>query len=191
MIRDARIEDLPRLLEIYNYEVENGTATFDEKQESYEERKEWFMCFQGRYPLLVEELDGRVTGYAGVCQLLPKPAYDISGEVTLYIAQECQGKGSGERLMLALLERVKTDARLVSLFSLITSTNAGSIHLHEKVGFEHDGVLRQSGMKFGQYLDVEIYRYDVRRNCDTMMPGSKGHTTHARMRLDDFGTRET
>ena len=38
IIRPALETDLPRLLEIYNEEVEHGTATFDTKPLSLEER---------------------------------------------------------------------------------------------------------------------------------------------------------
>ncbi len=162
MIRDAVIEDLPELLEIYNYEVLNGNATFDEVEETYGQRKEWFSHFTGKYPLLVEVRDGKVVGYAGAYELFPKPAYHISAEVTLYIAKEFRGQGIGERLLGALIERVKGEGQIEALFSLITATNEGSIRLHEKMGFSHDGVLRSSGIKFGERLDVEIYRLDVR-----------------------------
>lgn len=159
MIRDARSEDLQELLDIYNYEVLNGNATFDELPKTYEQRMEWMSHFTGKYPLLVEEIDGRIAGYAGAYKLFPKPAYDISAEVTLYIHQDFRGQGIGERLLRALLERVKKDEQLFSLFSLITGTNKASIRLHEKLGFEYGGVLKNSGVKFGELLDVVIYRY--------------------------------
>ena len=39
MIRRAKIEDLHEMLDIYNYEVVNGVATFDEVPVTYEQRK--------------------------------------------------------------------------------------------------------------------------------------------------------
>lgn len=161
MIREARLTDLQELLDIYNYEVINGNATFDEVPKTYEQRKEWFSHFTGKYPLLVEELDGRIAGYAGADKLFPKPAYDISAEVTLYIHRDFRGQGIGERLLKALIERVKRDGQLESLFSLITGTNQASIRLHEKLGFEYGGVFKRSGVKFREHLDVVIYRYDT------------------------------
>lgn len=161
MIRDAVIQDLPALLEIYNYEVMHGNATFDEEEKTYEQWKEWFSHFTGKYPLLVEETEGRIAGYAGVHKLFPKPAYDISAEVTLYIGKEFRGQGIGGSLLRALLERVREDGKLESLFSLITGTNEASIHLHEKAGFTHSGTLPYSGMKFGERLNVEIYYYNL------------------------------
>lgn len=163
MIRQGRIEDLPRLLEIYNYEVIHGVATFDEVEKTYEQRLEWFNHFGEKYPLLVEERDGIVAGYACAWKLFPKPAYDISAEVSVYIAPEFRGQGIGEQLLRALIYRAKTNGELESLFSLITGTNKISIHLHEKLGFTCDGVLHNSGVKFGEHLDVKIYRYDIKK----------------------------
>lgn len=163
MIRRAVIEDLPQLLEIYNYEILHGVATFDEKEKTYEERKRWFEQFTGKYPLLVEEREGKIAGYVGAYKLFPKPAYDISAEVTLYISPEFRRQGIGELLLKELLEVVKNEGEIEQLFSLITGTNIASKRLHEKLGFEYDGVLKKSGRKFGERLDVDIYRYETRK----------------------------
>ena len=42
IIRKAKKEDLKELLDIYNYEVEHGVATFDLETKTLEEREEWF-----------------------------------------------------------------------------------------------------------------------------------------------------
>lgn len=159
MIRRAKIEDLHEMLDIYNYEVVNGVATFDEVPVTYEQRKEWFNVHKGKYILLVEEQDGKIAGYASVSKLFPKPAYDISGEVSVYVGKDFRGQGIGKALLKELLVQTEKEGNFVSLFSLITGTNEASIHLHEKLGFTYAGVLKESGMKFGKHLDVLIYRY--------------------------------
>lgn len=159
MIRRAKIEDLHEMLDIYNYEVVNGVATFDEVPVTYEQRKEWFNVHKGKYILLVEEQDGKIAGYASVSKLFPKPAYDISGEVSVYVGKDFRGQGIGKALLKELLVQTEKEGNFVSLFSLITGTNEASIHLHEKLGFTYSGVLKESGMKFGKHLDVVIYRY--------------------------------
>lgn len=159
MIRRAKIEDLHEMLDIYNYEVVNGVATFDEVPVTYEQRKEWFNVHKGKYILLVEEQDGKIAGYASVSKLFPKPAYDISGEVSVYVGKDFRGQGIGKALLKELLVQTEKEGNFVSLFSLITGTNEASIHLHEKFGFTYAGVLKESGMKFGKHLDVVIYRY--------------------------------
>ena len=159
MIRRAKIEDLHEMLDIYNYEVVNGVATFDEVPVTYEQRKEWFNVHKGKYILLVEEQDGKIAGYASVSKLFPKPAYDISGEVSVYVGKDFRGQGIGKALLKELIVQTEKEGNFVSLFSLITGTNEASIHLHEKLGFTYAGVLKESGMKFGKHLDVVIYRY--------------------------------
>jgi phosphinothricin acetyltransferase len=36
------------------------------------------------------------------------------------------------------------------------SANAGSIGVHRALGFEHTGLLRSAGWKFGRWLDVVL-----------------------------------
>ena len=137
-------------------------ATFDEVPRTYEQRKEWFDAHQGKYILIVKEVDGKVAGYASVSQLFPKPAYDISGEVSVYVAKEFRGQGIGKELLKELLKLTKEEGNFDSLFSLITGTNEVSIHMHEKLGFEYAGILKNSGVKFGKHLDVAIYRFALK-----------------------------
>ena len=59
LIRKARQEDLPQLLEIYNHEITHGVATFDLEPLTLKERQAWFDSHQDeRHPLLVAEEDG-------------------------------------------------------------------------------------------------------------------------------------
>lgn len=162
MIRRAKIEDLPELLDIYNYEVKHGVATFDEIEQTYEQRKKWFDDHQGKYILIVKEINGKIAGYASVSKLFLKPAYDISGEVSVYVGKDFRGQGIGKELMQELLAIVKEEGNFESLFSLITGNNEASIRLHEKLGFEYAGILKNSGVKFGKHLDVAIYRFAMK-----------------------------
>lgn len=62
-IRTAAESDLPALTEIYNYEVTNGTATFDIRPKTVVERAEWFYEHnKDNHPLIVAEDGGKVFG---------------------------------------------------------------------------------------------------------------------------------
>lgn len=62
-IRTAAESDLPALTEIYNYEVTNGTATFDIRPKTVVERAEWFREHnKDNHPLIVAEDGGKVFG---------------------------------------------------------------------------------------------------------------------------------
>ena len=79
IIRPALETDLPRLLEIYNEEVEHGTATFDTKPLSLEERLVWFKAHnKDNHPLIVLEQDHTVWGYASLSTFNPLSLIHIS-----------------------------------------------------------------------------------------------------------------
>ena len=67
----------------------------------------------------------------------------------------------GKRLGLALMERLIAAARQRQVHVMvggIDTANQGSIALHEKLGFEHAGTIRQAGFKFGRWLDLGFYQ---------------------------------
>lgn len=43
----------------------------------------------------------------------------------------------------------------------IDSSNAGSILLHETLGFVYSGTIRKAGYKFGKWLDLIFYQYEL------------------------------
>ena len=59
-VRDAKIEDAQRILEIYAYYVENTAITFEYDVPSKEEFKERMRKTMQKYPYLVIEKEGRV-----------------------------------------------------------------------------------------------------------------------------------
>lgn len=154
-IRAARLEDLPRLTEIYNHYVVHSAATFDLEAKSVEERREWLAQFAttGRYRLLVAENNGRVAGYAGTMRWRAKPAYAETVETTIYCAPEAVGRGLGLRLYEALFAALAGEGvhRIVAGY---VPPNAASARLHERCGFRPVGVFSEVGFKFGKYWDV-------------------------------------
>jgi phosphinothricin acetyltransferase len=59
--------------------------------------------------------------------------------------------------MQALIEAAK--ARDVhAMIGGIDASNAGSIALHERLGFRHVGTLPQVGFKFGRWLDLAFFQ---------------------------------
>ena len=59
-VRDAKIEDAQRILEIYAYYVENTAITFEYDVPSKEEFKQRMRNTMQKYPYLVIEKEGRV-----------------------------------------------------------------------------------------------------------------------------------
>jgi phosphinothricin acetyltransferase len=161
-IRGATLDDLPRLVEIYNHYVVHTPITFDIEPVTVEGRRAWFEQFAatGRHRLLVAEEDGarpqRVIGYACTHQFRTKPAYDTTVETTIYLAPEATGRGIGRALYAALFEAIRgEDIRM--LVAGVTLPNDSSVALHARFGFAPAGVMHAVGRKFGQYWDVGWY----------------------------------
>ncbi len=157
-IRPAVQEDVREMMEIFNYEVRNSTASFAITEQSYEERLAWFQSHGGEYhPLLTAEQNGRVAGYACLSPYRPYEAYKGTAELSVYVSPDFRRQGIGEALMRELLGRARRFGKLHSIISVITANNESSIRLHEKLGFSYCGTMHQVGEKFGQLLDIVNY----------------------------------
>lgn len=161
-IRKAKGTDLETLLEIYNYEVEHGVATFDLQPKTLSEWWNWYNAHNiENHPLLVAEQDGKVIGYASLSSYREKEAYKSTVELSIYIDVNHRKEGVATALMEAILAEAKKDERTHTVVSVITAGNAASEKLHEKFGFEFCGRIKEVGMKFDKYLDIDNYRLGV------------------------------
>ncbi len=157
-IRKAERKDLSALLDIYNYEVEKGVATFDLNPKGMEEWEAWFACHNvANHPLLVLEECGAVMGYASLSPYREKEAYAATVELSIYISPQHRGKGAAQALMEEILKLAREDETIHTVVSVITSGNAASIRLHEKFGFAFSGTIREVGWKMGRYLDIDNF----------------------------------
>lgn len=155
IIRKATIDDLPAITEIYNQAILTTTATFDTEPKSLDDQKVWFESHSYKYPLLVAEEDRKVTGWASLSKWSDRCAYSDTAEISLYIDEKQRGKGIGRKLLEAIIrEGEKTGIH--SIIARIAEGNEVSIHLHQSIGFEHIGVMKEVGRKFGRLLDVHL-----------------------------------
>lgn len=154
-IRTARVSDLPAITEIYNEAILKTTATFDTEPKSEAEQLEWFETHDSRHPILVAELDGAVVGWTSLSKWSDRCAYADTAEVSTYVKEGFRGKGFGRKLK----EAIDAEAHRLGLHTVIariTEGNEVSIHLNEAFGFEHIGVMKEVGYKFGRWLDVHL-----------------------------------
>ena len=152
-IRMAVLTDVPAILDIYNEAIVHTVATFDTVLRTLEQQEQWFALHGDRYPVMVAEMDGRVVGWASMNPYSDRLAYERTAELSLYIYSEFRGQGIGKQLLVRILEKGK-EAGLHTVLSRITEGNDSSIYLHKINGFEHVGVMKEVGTKFGQLLNV-------------------------------------
>jgi len=154
-LRRGHVEDAAALNAIYDHYIRETAITFDLEPWAEAKRRAWLDGFAdtGRYQIFVAERAGTVVGYACTHRFRDKAAYDTTLETSVYLAPEACGLGLGRALaerLFAALEGV--DAHL--LMAGITLPNPASLRLHERMGFEPIGVMREVGRKFGRYWDV-------------------------------------
>ncbi|MDR3436609.1 N-acetyltransferase family protein [Telmatospirillum sp.] len=154
-IRDAGTADMEGVTAIYNDAVEHTTAIWNEAKIDTANRLAWLADRQrAGYPVLVaEDDDGGVLGYASFGDWRAWDGYRHTVEHSVYVRADQRGNGIGNALMLALIERARGISKHVMVAG-IEAENVGSIRLHEKLGFEHVGHLKQVGTKFGAWLDL-------------------------------------
>lgn len=105
------------------------------------------------HQFLVAEREGEVVGYAYACPWAERPAYRWSVETSVYIDAPHHGQGLGRALYTDLLDRLRTQGFRTAMAG-VTLPNLASVRLHESIGFEPVGVLRDIGWKQGAWHDV-------------------------------------
>lgn len=152
-IREAKIEDAAPIQAIYAPIVRETAISFEEAPPDVEEMAARIGATLKTHVYLVAERDGRVTGYAYSSPHRTRAAYGTSVDVTIYVDAAARGSGVGKALYQALLPATAA-LGYHAAFAGITLPNAGSVALHESVGFAHVGTYKEVGRKFGQWHDV-------------------------------------
>ena len=154
-IRDARTDDLPAILAIYNDAVRHTTAIWNDSPVDLANRQAWFDArAQQGYPILVAvDSDDGVLGYAAFGDWRPFEGFRHSVEHSVYVRSDQRGLGLGPALLRELIERARACDKHV-MVAAIESGNGASIRLHERLGFVTTGQMPQVGCKFGRWLDL-------------------------------------
>lgn len=157
MIRKFVKDDTAALLDIYNYYVTHTVATFDIEPLSFEAFETKVNLINSDYPFLVFEEDNEVLGFAYASRFRPKPAYNFTVESTVYVKHTAHGKQIGSQLYKALIAELK-QTETHTVLGVLTIPNDASVRLHEKFGFKEVALLKEVGLKFGNWHDVGIYQ---------------------------------
>lgn len=151
--------DLPALLEIYNYEVLNGTATFDLNPKTLSDWETWYSAHSvGNHFALTAFWGHTPVGYATLSGYREKEAYAQTTELSVYVHPDYRGRGIATRLIKKTIEIARSRGDVRTVISVITGSNSASLKLHEKLGFTYCGTLRSVGEKFGDSMDIVNYQ---------------------------------
>ena len=157
-LRISQQKDLKRIVEIYNWAIENTTATFDTQIKSVESQQDWYREHSGDFPLIVATQQDSVIGWGCISRWSERCAYVGTGEVSFYVHSDYQGLGVGTQLLAELI-RLGRIKQFRTLISRIGGQSAASIHLHKKLGFVDIGTMKNVGKKLDEILDVHLMQF--------------------------------
>ena len=92
-------------------------------------------------------------GYAYASRAQVRAAYGWNAEASVYLREDCHGKGIGRALYTALLEILQMQ-RIQTVYAVITSPNEKSERFHTRMGFVPLARFPRTGFKQGAWRDV-------------------------------------
>lgn len=159
-IRTAEEADAQELLAIYKPYVENTAITFEYDVPSAAEFSRRIRDTLKKYPYLVALREGRIAGYAYASAFKGRAAYDWAVETTIYLRQDCRGRGLGTKLYAALESALKRQ-NILNLNACIAYAAGSDPHLdntsaafHERLGYARAARFTKCGYKFGTWYDM-------------------------------------
>jgi len=149
-------QDIPA---IFNHAILHTTALYEYKPRTIDSMRQWFAAKNaGQFPVLgLMDEQNRLVAFGSYGTFRAFPAFKYSVEHSVYVAPDQQGKGYGKQVLQRLVEQAQADNYHL-LIGGIDASNAGSIALHEKLGFVHSGTIKEAGFKFGRWLDLAFYQ---------------------------------
>jgi L-amino acid N-acyltransferase YncA len=135
--RDATLDHLPRIVEIYNSTVPGRMVTADTEVVSVESRARWFYEHSAdKRPLwIIEDENNSILGWVSFQSFYGRPAYDGTVEISIYLDPEARGKGIGKKALQFAIDR-SVSLKIKTLLGYIFAHNTPSLNLFKSFGFE-------------------------------------------------------
>lgn len=153
ILRAIEREDLPNYVEWLNdTRVQEYFGSLVPMSQTQEEK--WYenMLQDSSQCNFAIEYEGRHVGGAGFCHI---DGRNRSAEVGLFVGiPELWDQGLGRDALQSLLRFGFEEMNLNRICLRVFAENERGIHLYEKVGFQHEGRLRQAEFRYGRYHDL-------------------------------------
>lgn len=141
--RNASIEDLPAIVEIYNSTIPGRMVTADVAPIQLEDKLSWFHKHQpdSRPVWMVHDENNLLIGWVSFQDFYGRPAYKGTAEISIYLNERFRGKGYGKKILAYSISRCP-DLGIDTLLGFIFKHNPVSLKLFSDMGFEEWGDLK-------------------------------------------------
>lgn len=153
VVRTATKADAPAITELLNHYIETSTSLFILEPQTLEERFAWLEQRSELHPAVVAEIGGTFVGWGALSVHNPRAGYRHSADTSVYVHPDHHRRGVGRAILGELIGRARA-VNHHTLIALCCTESRPSIALHEAVGFQKVGELREVGRKFDRWLNV-------------------------------------
>lgn len=135
--RNATLEDLETIVEIYNSTVASRLVTADTEPVSVASKVKWFEEHSpDKRPLwMIADETGAIMGWASFQSFYGRPAYSGTVEVSIYLAEQQRGKSYGRQILEHCISSAPQFA-IKTLLGFIFAHNEPSLKLFRNLGFQ-------------------------------------------------------
>jgi phosphinothricin acetyltransferase len=135
--RDAAIDDLARIVEIYNSIIHTRMVTADTEPVSTGSRVVWFNEHNptNRPLWVIEDANRQIIGWVSFQSFYGRPAYAATTEISIYLDASERGKGLGKEVLQYSINKAK-EFGVKTLLGFIFAHNEPSLKLFRHLGFE-------------------------------------------------------
>ena len=160
--RNATIEDLPLIVEIYNSTVPGRMVTADTDIVSVADKLPWFHAHNPHTrPLWMVEENNNILGWVSYNNFYGRPAYDGTAEISIYLHPSARERGLG-KVILAHCIGQAAHLQIHTLLGFIFSHNEPSIRLFKNAGFEEWGLLKEIAIMDGKPYSLSIFGLKIK-----------------------------
>jgi RimJ/RimL family protein N-acetyltransferase len=156
-LRAVERDDLPRFVDWFNDpDVRRGLSLYRPLSQAEEQR--WYEQMLERPPAertyAIDVREGDEWIHIGSCGFFDVDRRSQHAEMGIVIGNKAYwDKGFGADVMRTLLRHGFETLNLHRIYLRVFETNPRAIHLYEKIGFRHEGRLRQHHYLEGHYVD--------------------------------------
>ena len=155
--RDATLNDLPKIVEIYNSTISSRMVTADTEPVTVESRTKWFSEHTSdKRPLWIAEDQNRnILGWISFQSFYGRSAYNFTAEISIYLDSGQRGKGFGKQLLRYSIGSAK-QLEIKTLLGFLFAHNEPSLKLFKHFGFEEWATLPNIAVLDGVERSLKI-----------------------------------
>lgn len=151
-VRFLKRTDWTSVRKIYWQGIESGIATFETSVSSW---LDWDASHLKLCRFVATDHTGKIVGWIALTPVSSRKAYEGVAEVSVYIAEDQQGKGIGKKLLSYMIEDI-SQKNIWMLQAGIFQENKSSISLFQSLGFRKVGYREKIGCLNGVWRNVVL-----------------------------------